>query len=162
VHDNRQETESEWYGSGTGTSMRVASLTNFEVLRKPNTWLCHQVGYPKNFHAFWSFPLFFSYRIGWWENLQEKTQKNDGKNHGFQLRFSLKPIQWLVYASIIHWAAHFPNLWGWIFFILRLGEGWTRWSFDGFLCPGDQGRQKLTWKTSKAGDVWRNHGLKKW
>jgi len=33
------------------------------------------------------------HRIGWWENLQE-SPIFDGKNHGFRLRFSLKPIQW--------------------------------------------------------------------
>jgi len=35
----------------------------------------------------------WNHRIGWWENLQE-TSIFDGKNHGFQLRFSLKPIYW--------------------------------------------------------------------
>ena len=35
-----------------------------------------------------------NHRIGWWENLQE-TPIFDGKNHGFRLRFSLKPIQWV-------------------------------------------------------------------
>ena len=33
------------------------------------------------------------HRIGWWDNLQE-SPIFDGKNHGFRLRFSLKPIQW--------------------------------------------------------------------
>ena len=35
----------------------------------------------------------YCHRIGWWENLQENPIF-DGKNHGFRLRFSLKPTQW--------------------------------------------------------------------
>ena len=38
------------------------------------------------------------HRIGWWENLNRKPMETpifDGKNHGFRLRFSLKPIHWL-------------------------------------------------------------------
>jgi hypothetical protein len=44
------------------------------------------------------------HRIGWWENLQE-SPIIDGKNHGFRLRFSLKPIHWrwhLRLASFHH------------------------------------------------------------
>ena len=37
----------------------------------------------------------YFHRIGWWENLQE-SPIFDGKNHGFRLRFSLKPIQWYL------------------------------------------------------------------
>jgi hypothetical protein len=54
--------------------------------------------------SFWCprclFNPFSSYfhRIGWWENLQE-TPIFDGKNHGFRLRFSLKPIHWYLPAT---------------------------------------------------------------
>ena len=47
----------------------------------------------KSHGDFWNVVLF--HRIGWWENLQE-SPIFDGKNHGFRLRFSLKPIQWLL------------------------------------------------------------------
>ena len=40
----------------------------------------------------------FCHRIGWWEHLQE-SPIFDGKNHGFRLRFSLKPIQWFWYVE---------------------------------------------------------------
>ena len=39
------------------------------------------------------------HRIGLWEKLQE-SPIFDGKNHGFRLRFSLKPIQWIIESII--------------------------------------------------------------
>ena len=49
----------------------------------------------------WNFyGLFIFHRIGWWDNLQE-CPIFDGKNHGFRLRFSLKPIQWIFLQRFI-------------------------------------------------------------
>ena len=49
----------------------------------------------------WDFyGLFIFHRIGWWDNLQ-KNPIFDGKNHGFRLRFSLKPIQWIFLQRFI-------------------------------------------------------------
>ena len=74
----------------------------YEDIRFPKLWLVIFHDMPANFPEFIQgttyicFPIMVSlyHRIGWWEILQE-TPIFDGKNHGFRLRFSLKPIHWL-------------------------------------------------------------------
>ena len=60
----------------------------------------------------WFFRLFAN--ISW--GLKGKSMKCDGKNHGFRLRFSLKPIQWEHSAfpfprRIRWWRTYWPRCW---------------------------------------------------
>jgi hypothetical protein len=88
----------EWYGNFYASGL----IDEFRSSAKTKHLALSPSGVPQKLPCFLIISAFFSYRIGWWENLQEKTQKNDGKNHGFQLRFSLKPI--LFIFSHLKWS----------------------------------------------------------
>ena len=91
----------------------------------------------------------YHHRIGWWENLQE-SPIFDGKNHGFRLRFSLKPIQ--CYQSSLKITNQQP------FLVAEVMHPF--WSFRCQLSPFEvcqDLRAFLDWPLQLDGDVFQRY-----
>ena len=84
-----------------GKWMKMNHLVRWSTSQFAFVYLYNIYIYIRNIHHLTCIMTTYNYhRIGWWENLQENPIF-DGKNHGFRLKFSLKPIQWYIHYRIL-------------------------------------------------------------